>query len=70
MAGRVDDVAMTDSSLLEVVSIVKGQSNVPDSLPPSAYAYRLGRINGYICGLQDAMRCLSAEGDTRPKETL
>ena len=60
-----DGVCLSEKALRNVLSAVLAQANVPDSLPVSAYAYRLGRIDGYLCGIRDMMKTNSEEGNVR-----
>ena len=55
------EVSLSENALREVLRAVTAQSNVPDSLPAPAYAYRLGRINGYIHGIKDMAKMVFGE---------
>ena len=62
MPGNVNgEASLSENALREVLAVVTVQSNVPDSLPAPAYAYRLGRINGYIHAICDMAKMVSGE---------
>ena len=59
------DALLLEQALQEILSSIKTQSNVPDSLPAPAYAYRLGQINGFLVGIDRAMKITPEERKRR-----
>ena len=59
------DALLLEQTIQEILSSIKTQSNVPDSLPAPAYAYRLGQINGYLLGIDRAMKITPEERKRR-----
>ena len=59
------DALLLEDALREILASLKTQSNVPDSLPAPAYAYRLGRINGLLVGIDRAMKITPEERKRR-----
>lgn len=43
-----------EAEFIEMIGKIAQVSNTPDSLPAPAYAYKLGKISGYISGYRDA----------------
>ena len=66
MPGMEDmDALLLEQTIQEILSSIKTQSNVPDSLPAPAYAYRLGQINGFLVGIDRAMKITPEERKRR-----
>jgi len=59
------DALLLEQTIQEILSSIKAQSNVPDSLPAPAYAYRLGQINGFLVGIDRAMKIIPEERKRR-----
>ena len=59
------DALLLEQTIQEILSSIKTQSNVPDSLPAPAYAYRLGQINGFLVGIDRAMKITPEERKRR-----
>ena len=59
------EASLSENALREVLKAVTSQANVPDSLPAPAYAYRLGQINGFLVGIDRAMKITPEERKRR-----
>lgn len=42
-----------EAEFIEMIGRLAQVANPPDALPAPAYAYRLGKISGYIAGYRD-----------------
>ena len=50
-----------EAEFIEVIGRLAQVANPPDALPAPAYAYRLGKISGYISGYRDGRTATANE---------